>query len=234
VRKEINAMTTESDGKIIAIPSTPLAFGEDILIELAGRGHKIALGAPVSQFKEIDVRLNGRDRIYCQPVDMDRAPSTNTFFQIAFAQLGPPDVVVFATGRHSRTRARADQRAETETRRMLHCLDAVLPYVGKEMHFICIAPPHGQAAIHLATAFLAGKLAAMGARRVPYIHMSIVTPSAAFAPDEHALTRTVCHLIEHMRCPEISHTVLTGTRKRRKVRPVAPTFIMEAGDAQAS
>lgn len=209
--------------KVIAIMSAQTDIGGRI-VEILMRGrNRLALGVPPSAFQSLDERLDGREGAYGQPVDLDQPDSTGTFFQIAFAQLGAPDAIVLEAAPANRRRLTDEKAIELGTRRLLHCLGAALPYVGSDLHFICITPPYGLAAIPVATAFLAAKGASNGAWVSPRVRMSVVSPSTAVPTDDVSFARTIVHLIREPQSPDVTETLLVSRKPRltqEKRRPL--------------
>ncbi len=209
-------MTHSLKNRVVAIPSATSAYGEAIAGLILQADGRLALGASATQFPMLDAKVDGRDGVYCQPVDLDRAKSTNEFFQIACAQFGRLDVVVLEAVPTKAKRVTVEKQVELGTRRLLHCLDAALPYVGEDLHFICIAPAYGPAAIPIATAFLGAKLSAAQATAVPSIRMSIVSPPTSSPSDDLSFARTIVHLMREARIPDIVETVLSPRKKSRR------------------
>lgn len=173
------------------------------------------LGATASHFQALDARIDGRENTYCQPVDLDRPESVSTFFQIAFAQVGRPDVIALEALPINGRRLTPERTIEIATRRLLHCLDAALPHLGATLHFLFIVPAYGPAAIPIATAFLGAHAAANGKGAIPEVRMSVVSPQTANPPDEAALARSIFHLIEEKQYPDVTEAVLSPKRKSR-------------------
>ncbi len=213
---ENSGMTYSLKSRVVAITSATSAYGEAIAKLILSDDGRLALGAPSAQFPMLDARIDGRDGVHCQPIDLDRPKSTSEFFQIAYAQFGRLDVVVLEAVASKAKRVTAEKQVELGTRRLLYCLDAALPYVGEDLHFICISPAYGPAAIPIATAFLGAKLSAMRDRKVPSIRMSIVSPPTASPSDVLSFARTIVHLMREPRIPDIIETVLSPRRKARR------------------
>lgn len=203
-------------GKVIAIPSANARYDETLTELVREQGGRLALGASAPQFEALDAKIDGRDGVYCQPIDLDRPKSVNEFFQIAFAQFERLDVVVLDLSPTKRQRMTTDKAIEQGARRLLHCLDAALPYVGRDLHFLCVAPAAGAAVIPFATTFLAAKFAATRATVAPRVRMSIVSPPTDRSEDDVSLARTIAHLIQEPRMPDIIETVLTSRRRQRR------------------
>ncbi|MBS0235239.1 MAG: hypothetical protein JSR99_17365 [Proteobacteria bacterium] len=207
-------MAQTRKAKVVVIPSAQTAFGGRMVEILLRKKDRLALGAPPSHYQILDATLDGCERAYAQPVDLDDPESTNTFFQIAFAQLGQPAVIVLETPFLARRRLTAENAIEIGTRRLLHCMDAALPYTGKDLHFICITPPYGPAAIPIVTAFLAAKCAAGAApAALPCVRLSVVSPSRARPANDVSFARTVVHLMKEPQSPDITETMLAPQRK---------------------
>jgi NADP-dependent 3-hydroxy acid dehydrogenase YdfG len=202
--------------KVVAIPLATSGYGVAIADWVMKQDGRLALGASAAQFPALDATIDGRDGVYCQPLDLDRPKSASEFFQIAFAQFERLDVVVLEVLPVNAKRMTTEKQIELGTRRLLHCLDAALPYIGSELHFICIAPAYGPAVIPIATAFLGAKLSATGATAAPSIRMSVVSPPAALPPDEISFARTIVHLMKEPQSPDIMETVLPSRRKSRR------------------
>lgn len=219
----VRAMDLERDwlaraltGKVAAVPLATTPFGEAITDLALEQGSRLALGAPPAQFEAFDAKIDGREGAHCQHVDLDSPHSLSEFFQIAFAQFERLDVVVLELASPKRRRATPEKAIEAGTRRLLYCLDAVLPYIGRDLHFICVAPASGPAAIPIATAFLAAKFATTRKTPAPRIRMSIVSPPEESVAGEVALARAVMHLMKEARSPDILETVLSPQPRRRR------------------
>jgi hypothetical protein len=115
-----------------------------------------------------------------------------------------------------------EKAIELGTRRLLHCLDAALPYIDKDLHFLCVAPAYCAAAIPIATAFLATKFATTRVTAAPRVRMSIVSPPTDSSEDGVSFARTILHLIKEPRMPDIIETVLSSGRKRRRTTAKLP------------
>ncbi len=204
-------------GKVVVIPSAHTAFGGRMVDILLRKKNHLALGAPPSHYQMLDARLDGCDRAHGQPVDLDDPKSTNTFFQIAFAQLGQPAAIVLETPFLKGRRLTAESAIEIGTRRLLHCVEAALPYTGRDLHFICITPPYGPAAIPIVTAFLGAKCATGGAPAVlPRVRLSVVSPSSAHSANDISFARTVVHLMSEPQSPDVTETLLAPQRKHQR------------------
>ncbi|CCB66367.1 hypothetical protein [Hyphomicrobium sp. MC1] len=208
-------MSAKSNGKVVVIPFAHTVAGGRIADGLQANEYRLALGATPAHFQALDARIDGRENVYCQPVDLDRPESVNTFFQIAFAQVGQPDVIVLEALPINGRRLPAERTVEIATRRLLHCLDAALPHLGETLHFLFIAPAYGPAAIPIATAFLGAQAAANGKTSIPKVRMSVVSPPPAYPCDDAAFARTIVHLIEEPQYPDVTEAVLSPTRKSR-------------------
>ncbi len=209
-------MAHKLKGKVVAIPSAQTFYGGKIADILMRNKSRLALGVPPSQYQMLEDRLDGREGSYGQPVDLDDPESTNTFFQIAYAQLGQLDIVVLEALSSKGRRMTAEKAIEVGTRRLLHCLDAALPYVGTDLHFICITPPYGPAVIPIATAFLAAKLASTGSAVVPHVRMSVVSPPTACPSNDVSFARTIVHFMREPQSPDVTETMLSPRRKLRR------------------
>ncbi|WP_045835442.1 hypothetical protein [Hyphomicrobium sp. 99] len=214
---ERDGPTRALTGKVAAIPCATTACGEDLTGLIVEQGGRLALGASPARFEALDAKIDGREGTHCQPVDLDRPNSLREFFQIAFAQFERLDVIVLELAPSKRQRMTTEKAIDLGTRRLLHCLDAVLPYIDGDLHFICVAPASGPAAIPIATAFLAAKFATTQATAAPRIRMSIVSPPMESSVDELSLARTVVHLMKEARSPDILETVLAPPRKQRRL-----------------
>lgn len=203
-------------GKVIAIPCATAPYGETITELVLKQGGRLALGASPARFEALDAKIDGCDGVYCQPIDLDRTKSVSEFFQIAFAQFERLDVVVLEIAPSKRQRMTTEKAIELGTRRLLHCLDAALPYVGRDLHFLCVASSSGPAAIPIATAFLAAKFAATRATAPPRVRMSIVSPPTEASADNVSFARTIVHLMREPQIPDINETVLPSPRKQRR------------------
>ncbi|MGO4685540.1 SDR family oxidoreductase [Hyphomicrobium sp. 2TAF46] len=210
-------------GKVAAIPLATTPFGEAITDLVLAHGGRLALGASPAQFEAFDAKIDGREGTHCQHVDLDRPHSLSEFFQIAFAQFERLDVVVLELAFSKRRRMTTEKAIEAGTRRLLYCLDAVLPYIGRDLHFICVGPASGPAVIPITTAFLAAKFATTRKTPAPRIRMSIVSPPEESAAGEVALARAVVHLMKEARSPDILETVLSP-RPRPRRQPRLPRF----------
>lgn len=206
-------MVHDLEGKVIAIPSSHAPYGTHIVESLLKCENRVALGAPAADFQMLDARIDGRDGVFCQPVDLDRETSANTFFQIAFAQLGPIDIIVLEMLPAKARRMSAEKAVGVGTRRLLHCLNAALPYVGDDLHLMCIAPAYGPAAIPITTSFLAAKIASSGIMKTPRVRMSVVSPPTDSAWDDAAFARSIVHLLRETRSPDVTETVLPARRR---------------------
>jgi hypothetical protein len=214
--------TDRSNGEIIAIPSAHTVLGETIIKPLLDRGNRLALGAGPAQFRALDTRIDGCEGAHCQPVDLDSPKSMHSFFQIAHAQLGKIDAIIFEA-LPPRGRCTPTARSiEIGTRRLVHCLDAVVPYLGDEMHIISINSGYGLAAIPVARAFLDAKFAATGKAITARIRISVVCPSPSSPLDEVSLANSVVHVVSQSHCPDISVAILTPGRKIRGRQIVSP------------
>lgn len=227
--KTIRALT----GKVIAIPSANARYDETLTELVLEQGGRLAFGASAAQFEVFDAKIDGRDGVYCQPIDLDRPKSVSEFFQIAFAQFERLDVVVLDTAASKRQRLTTEKAIELETRRLLHCLDAVFPYIDGDLHVLCIAPASGAAAIPVATAFLAAKFAAKRATTAPRVRMSIVSPPTDRSEDDASFARTIVHLISEPRMPDIIETVLSSARKKRRTTATLPVDVRAKMSLQA-
>ncbi len=206
-------------GKVAAIPLATTPFGEAIADLVLEQGGRLALGASPAQIEAFDAKIDGREGTHCQHVDLDRPRSLSEFFQIAFAQFERLDVVVLELASPKRRRTTMEKAIEAGTRRLLYSLDAVLPYIGRDLHFICVAPASGPAVIPIATAFLAAKFATSRKTPAPRIRMSIVSPPENSVAGEDALARAVVHMMKEARSPDILETVLLPQpRQRRQAR----------------
>lgn len=203
------------DGKVIAIPCAHSALGEGVTEILRLEKCLIALGSPPSRFQALSNRIDGCERTYCQPVDLDRPASVGTFFQIAFAQLGAPDVIMLEALPMKTKRLVAERAIEVATRRLLHCLDGVLPFIGADLHFIFVTPAYGPAAIPLATAFLGAKFAANGKAPAARVRMSVVAPPGEPSQNSASFARTIVHVMQEPQYPDITETMLSPKRKVR-------------------
>lgn len=221
-------MTHATEDKMIAIPCAQTALAER-LVEMLMRGkHRLALGVPQSSFQQLEARLDGRERVYGQPLDLDSPASANTFFQIAFAQLGQPDIVVLETLPRRGRGETPEDAIEIGTRRLLHCLDAALSYVGRDLHLVCITPAYGLAAIPIATAFLAARSASDPTSPLPRVRMSVVSPPVGRAANHAALARTILQILRESRSPDVTEAILNPTRARRHRRRIGPRSTIEA------
>ncbi|MBS0237903.1 MAG: hypothetical protein JSR89_05720 [Proteobacteria bacterium] len=203
-------------GKVAAIPLATTPFGGAITDLVLEQGGRLALGVSPAQFEAFDAKIDGREGAHCQHVDLDRPHSLSEFFQIAFAQFEHLDVVVLELASPKRRRMTTEKAIEAGTRRLLYCLDAVLPYIGGDLHFICVAPASGPAVIPISTAFLAAKFATTRKTPAPRIRMSIVSPPEDSAAGEVALARAVVHLMKEARSPDILETVLSPQPRQRR------------------
>lgn len=227
--KTVRALT----GKVIAIPSANARYDETLTELVLEQGGRLAFGASAAQFEVFDAKIDGRDGVYCQPIDLDRPKSVSEFFQIAFAQFERLDVVVLDTAASKRQRLTTEKAIELETRRLLHCLDAVFPYIDGDLHVLCIAPASGAAAIPVATAFLAAKFAAKRATTAPRVRMSIASPRNDRSEDDASFARTIVHLISEPRMPDIIETVLSSARKKRRTTATLPVDVRAKMSLQA-
>jgi hypothetical protein len=213
-------------GKVVAIPSALTTLGTRIVALLLDEESRLGLGAASHHFETLDARLDGREGTYCQPVDLDHPESVKTFFQIVFAQLGQPYVIVLEVLSKNR-RLTAEKAIDVGARRLLHCLDAALPYVGRELHLICIATAYGPAAIPVAAAFLATKQSSTGAGACPRVRVSTVSASTGSRMDEDSLARSIVHVMREAQSPDISEAKLLPARKLRRPSPRAATRAKE-------
>lgn len=221
-------MTHATEGKIIAIPCAQTALAER-LVEMLMRGkHRLALGVPQSSFRQLEARLDGRERVYGQPLDLDSPASANTFFQVAFAQLGQPDIVILEALPRKGRGETAEDAIEIGTRRLLHCLDAALSYVGKDLHLVCVTPAYGLAAIPIATAFLAARSVSNSAAPLPRVRMSVVSPPVGHGANYAALARTILQILRETRSPDLTEAILNPTRPRRHRRRIGPRGMIDA------
>ncbi|HET6389289.1 hypothetical protein [Hyphomicrobium sp.] len=214
--EEFVGCSEEMAGKVAAIPCATTSYGEAITELILCEGGRVALGASPLRFDALDGRIDGREGAHCQPVDLDRPASMSEFFHIAFAQFERIDVVVLELGASKRQRMTPDKAIELGTRRLLYCLDAVLPYAGRDLHLICVGPASGPAGIPIATAFLAAKFATMQLGEAPCVRMSIVSPPEDASTDEGALARTIVHLMKETRSPDIIEAVVSPNRRQRR------------------
>jgi hypothetical protein len=208
-----HAMSPRLNGRVIAIPAAHTAAAMQMVEMLRTDECRLALGASPMAFQVLNAQIDGGENIYCQRVDLDRSESVKSFFQIAFAQIGGADVIVLEALPVSSRRLSAERVIEVATRRLLHCLDAALPYVGKDLHFIFIAPAYGPAAIPIATAFLGASAAAKRASSIPKVRMSVVSPPAIYPSDNAALARAIVHLIREPQHPDITEGVISQKRR---------------------
>ncbi|CAA2142105.1 hypothetical protein [Hyphomicrobium sp. ghe19] len=232
LKQDDDEAARELTGKVIVIPSAKARYDEPLNELVLEQGGRLALGASAAQFEMLDAKIDGRDGVYCQPIDLDRPKSVSEFFQIAFAQFERLDVVVLEIAASKRQRMTTEKAIELETRRLLHCLDAVLPYIDGDLHFLCIAPASSAAAIPIATAFLAAKFAATRAT-APRIRMSIVSPPTDRSEDDASFARTIVHLISEPRMPDIIETVLSSARKKRRTTAKPPFDVRAKMSLQA-
>ncbi len=213
---EFEGLAHGLEGKVTVIPRATTSYGEAITDLLLSERGRVALGASPAQFEPLDARIDGREGAHCQPVDLDRPASVSEFFQIAFAQFGHLDVVVLELTPSKRQRLTPEKAIELGTRRLLYCLDAALPYVDRELHFICVSPVSGPAGIPIATAFLAAKFATTKETKTPRVRMSIVSPPEDTSSSEGSLARSILHLMKETRSPDILETVLSPERRQRR------------------
>lgn len=213
---ESNGIARVLKGKVAAIPCATSSYGEAIAELVLDEGGRVALGASPARFEPLDARIDGREGTHCQPVDLDRPGSIGEFFHIAFAQFERLDVVVLELIPSRRLRMTPEKAIEFGTRRLLYCLDAVLPYAGDDLHLICLAPASGPAGIPIATAFLAAKFATTQATKAPRVRMSIISPPEEPSAGEASLARTVVHLMKEERSPDVLEKVLSPQRGQRR------------------
>ena len=216
MKQEYGATARALSEKVIAIPCATASYGEMITKLVLEQGGRLALGAQAARFEALDAKIDGCDGVYCQPIDLDRPKSVSEFFQIAFAQFERLDVIVLETAPSKRQRVTTEQAIELGARRLLHCLDAALPYIDRDLHFLCVTPASGPAAMPIATAFLAAKFAVKRTTAAPRVRMSIVSPPTDSAADDDSFARTIVHLIKEPRMPDIMESVLSSRRKQRK------------------
>ena len=112
------------------------------------------------------------------------------------------------TIKSSTRNASVEKIIELSLRRLLHCLDAALPYIEGDLHIINIAPAAGRFAIPVATAFLGAKLATMELHAAPRLRMSTVSPFDGETLEDGSLARTILHLMKEQRSPDVTETVL--------------------------
>jgi NAD(P)-dependent dehydrogenase (short-subunit alcohol dehydrogenase family) len=220
--EEYGATALAMAGKVIAIPSVNARYDEAITELVLEQGGRLVLGASPAQYETLDEKIDGRDGVYCQPVCLDRPKSVSEFFQIAFAQFERLDVVLLEIAPSKRQRMTTEKAIELGTRRLLHCLDAAIPYIDRDLHFLCVAPASGAAAIPIATAFLATKFATTRVTAAPRVRMSIVSPPTDPSEDDVSFARTILHLIKEPRMPDIIEKVLSSGRKRRRTTAKLP------------
>ena len=232
MKQEYDEAARALTGKVIAIPSANARYDETLNELVLEQGGRLALGASAAQFETLDAKIDGRDGVYCQPIDLDRPKSVSEFFQIAFAQFERLDVVVLEIAASKRQRMTTEKAINRERADLLHCLDAVLPYIDRDLHFLCIAPASGAAAIPIATAFLAAKFAATRAT-APRIRMSIVSPPTDRSDDDASFARTIVHLISEPRMPDIIETVLSSARRKRRSTAKLPVDVRAKMSLQA-
>ena len=233
MRQEYDVTARALRGKVIAVPSVNPRYDDAIAELVLEQGGRLALGTSPADFETLDAKIDGREGVYCQPIDLDRPKSVSEFFQIAFAQFERLDVVVLELAQPKRQRMTTDKAIELETRRLLHCLDAALPYIDGDLHFLCVAPASGAAAIPIATAFLAAKFAARRAATAPRVRMSIVSPPTDRSEDDTSFARTIVHLMKEPRMPDVIETVLSSARKKRRSTARPPIDVRAKMSLQA-
>ena len=117
--------------------------------------------------------------------------------------------------------ATAEKIIELSLRRLLHCLDAALPFIEGDLHVINIAPVAVSFGIPVATAFLGAKLATTKLHVAPRLRMSTVSPFDSEPLEDGSLARTILHLMKEQRSPDVVETVLRRPliEPRRHVKP---------------
>lgn len=205
--------------KVVGIPLGSTSAGRAIAKLVTEEGGGVLIGAPTT--RQIG-SLGGQlpyESSYCLQVDLDRAKSVDEFIQIGIGQFGHIDVLVvelpISSGKPS-----TEQRAMgVAVQRLLHCLDAVLRYSDRDLHFIVIAPPVGHFAIPVASAFLGARLATAESGKAqisdpPTLRMSLISPCENFGEGEDALARTAIHLMREPRTPDVTEYVVRRNARR--------------------
>jgi hypothetical protein len=209
-------MTHSLRKKVVAIPLAVTPIRGAVAKLVAAEQGGLALGAPLAaQVKAVDAPVDRRHGVYSQHVDLDRPKSISEFFKIAIGQFGHLDVIMIETIKSSTRNASVEKIIELSLRRLLHCLDAALPYIEGDLHIINIAPTAGRFAIPVATAFLGAKLAMMESHAAPRLRMSTVSPFDGETSEDGSLARTILHLMKEQRSPDVTETVL----RRPEVAP---------------
>jgi hypothetical protein len=202
-------MTHSLRKKVVAIPLAITPIGSAVAKLVVAEQGGLALGAPLAaQVKAVDASIDRRHGVYTQHVDLDRPKSISEFFKIAIGQFGHLDVIMIETIKSSTRNASVEKIIELSLRRLLHCLDAALPYIEGDLHIINIASAAGRFAIPVATAFLGAKLATMDQQATPRLRMSTVSPFDGETQEDGSLARTILHLMKEQRSPDVTETVL--------------------------
>ena len=138
-------MTHSLRKKVVAIPLAITPIGSAVAKLVVAEQGGLALGAPLAaQVKAVDASIDRRHGVYTQHVDLDRPKSISEFFKIAIGQFGHLDVIMIETIKSSTRNASVEKIIELSLRRLLHCLDAALPYIEGDLHIINIAPAAGR------------------------------------------------------------------------------------------
>jgi NADP-dependent 3-hydroxy acid dehydrogenase YdfG len=208
--------------KVVAIPLAVTPIGSAVAKLVAAEQGGLALGAPfAAQVKALDASIDRRHGVYSQHVDLDRPKSVSDFFEIIVGQFGHLDVIVIETIKSNARNATAEKIIELSLRRLLHCLDAALPFIEGDLHVINIAPVAVPFGIPVATAFLGAKLATTKLHVAPRLRMSTVSPFDGEPLEDGSLARTILHLMKEQRSPDVMETVLRRPiiEPQRHVKP---------------
>lgn len=136
--------------KIVAIPRPLGSYALPVAGAVLEGDGRLVLGAAPEELQRLKAAFRGERNVFCQTLSFNSARSFRAFFKKTYTRFGRPDVLVL------RALSSADvpliSQIEHASRELLLCMDALAPWIGKEVHIIVIAPAFfGRAAVSIAT-----------------------------------------------------------------------------------
>jgi hypothetical protein len=139
--------------KIVAIPRPLGSYALPVAGTVLEADGRLILGAAPEKLELLKGAFRGERNVFCQRLNFNSARSFRAFFKKTYTRFGRPDVLVL---RAISSSAGVSLKSQTEhaSRELLRCLDALAPWIGKEVHIIVIAPAFfGRVAVSIATEF---------------------------------------------------------------------------------
>jgi hypothetical protein len=146
------------------------AFGTVLL-----GGGEILMAADETNLKFLSARFRKQKHVCCHPIDWKKPRTVDAFFEAGHSRFGRLDTVLIEHEALSPKGTKGNALIEDVQRRLLRCIDAMLPYTGSELHIIVIGPAEfGDWAMSATAMYCAVKLKDTKQPKWPTVRMTAI------------------------------------------------------------